>query len=184
MKKSLIALAVLAMAASVQAAYFSWQTYTEDVSFNGGQAYLVLVTDAENFAVADDLTITGGTIMDHAGIINGTAEGSFSDTTTFENGQTYKFAILVTDEGTGADLPTSGMFSVDTNGETGTTSGFYEMTWNTNTGGSIYASDDYAGVPLDTPVGGGSGPDPIPEPTSVALLAPGLAAFGLKRKVA
>ena len=60
MKKLMIMLAAVAMAAGVQAAALSWTTwaFTNDGSadsdwITGGQAYLVMVTDSANFAVSD-----------------------------------------------------------------------------------------------------------------------------------
>ena len=178
MKKTLIALVAFAMAIGVHAATLNWQTYTEDLDYNGGQAYLVLVENASTFAVADDLTITGGSVIDNASIADGTAAGSYNaPATQFTDGTKYLFAIVVTSDGTGATLPSSGTYSLDRNGDNSTGSGFYEMTWNGNTGGGIAADPDFVGVPLTTPVA-------VPEPTSVALIALGLAALGMKRKVA
>ena len=175
----MIAVAAVAMSFAANAAALSWQTwaYINDGSadtdwITGGQAYLVQVTDAATFAVADDLSVTGGTIVDSAAFAEGVADG-FWNTDTLENGTTYKFAIITTTDGAGSTVPTSGTYGVDDNGGS-----FYSVTWDGSTGGGFAPDDTYGGASMSTSVAGSS----VPEPTSGLLLLLGMAGLALRRK--
>ena len=177
MKKLMIMLAAVAMAAGVQAAALSWTTWgfindgsAESDWINGGMAYLVQVTDAENFAVSDSLGITGGTIVDNAAFSFGTVSGGWNDTASLVDGNKYLFAVIATSDGTSATLPTTGFYGVDDNG-----TAFYEVTWNASTGGSFSADElTFGGVSMSTAV--------VPEPTSGLLMLVGLAGLALRRR--
>ena len=178
----MIAVAAVAMSFAANAAALSWQTwaYINDGSadtdwITGGQAYLVQVTDAATFAVANDLTVTGGTIVDSKAFEDGTVNG-FWNTDSLEAGTTYKFAIITTSDGAGSTVPTSGTYGIDDNG-----GALYSLTWDASTGGSIFPDDTYAGASMSTAVGGGQ---PVPEPTSGLLLLLGMAGLALRRKQA
>ena len=181
MKKIMIALCTVAFAAAAQAAQLNWYTwgYLNDGSadtdyLTGGQAYLIQVTDAANFAVADDLTITGGSIVDSIGFSAGEAAGGWS-TESLAGGQTYLFAIVGTSDGVaGNKMPTSGYYGVDLNGGNDTASGFYEVVWNASTGGDALSSESFAGLGINTAV--------VPEPTSGLLLLLGMAGLALRRR--
>ena len=194
MKKLMIAAAIICAAAFANAAALNWTTWgysldggtTGDEVWEGntGAAYLVMVTDAANFAVGNDLSITGGTIIDST--VNdgyGTFSHAYNDTTAmFTDGQKYMFAIIATTAGqAGTTVPTTGFYGVDLNGGNGT--GYYEMTWNASTGGGIEAfggteaqewADAYYGVSMATQV--------VPEPTSGLLLLLGVGALALRRR--
>ena len=181
MKKLMIMLAAVAMAAGVQAAALSWTTwaFTNDGSadsdwITGGQAYLVMVTDSANFAVSDSLAVTGGSIVDSIAFDAGTASGGWNDTADLVAGNKYLFAVIATTDGSGLAVPTSGSYGVDANGDNGTA--FYEVTWDASTGGSFIAADSFAGASMTTAV--------VPAPTSGLLLLLGVGALALKRRSA
>ena len=178
MKKIMIAAVIVCAAAMSQAAALNWASYAyhndgaADADwFTGGQGYLVLVTDAVKFAVADDLTITGGTLLTgegsrsayDGGYVFGAIDGSAFGA---EDGVKYTFAILATDKGTSSALPTDGLYGYD---------GFYEVTWNKDTGASWDPSEDHMAA-VTTAV------QSVPEPTSGLLLLLGVAGLALKRK--
>ena len=186
MKKVLVFAGIFAIAAAVQAATLSWAAYgalndgsADEDWFSGGQAYLVMVTDTANFDVssgASGLEITGGQVVDSGNIVDGAVTHYIdkADVTsmTLTDGSAYTFAILFTSDGvSGTTLPTTGMWGLNDN-----EGAFYTGTWNDNTGMTLQFNENtYAEV---------NNPVAVPEPTSVALLALGLAALGLKRKVA
>ena len=193
MKKLMMAAAIVCAAAMSQAAALSWGTWGYSLSQgttgeevwegNTGAAYLVMVTDAAKFAVGNDLTITGGTVVDS---IANDGTGSFGGmwNTTLSDGEKYLFAIVATTAGAaGTTMPTTGFFGVDRNGGNNTASGFYEATWSADTGAAFMPfegtealewGDAYYGVSMSTAV--------VPEPTSGLLLLLGMAGLALKRK--
>ena len=176
MKKLIIAVAAVAMAVAANAAALSWTTWAHinDGSadsdwITGGQAYLVMVTDAASFAVADDLSITGGSIVDSTAFADGTANGVWNDTDSLVAGNVYKFAIIATTDGAGTSVPTKGTYGIDDN-----SGALYSVTWDASTGASFFPDDSYAGASMSTSV--------APEPTSGLLLLLGMAGLALKRK--
>ena len=167
----MIAVAIICAAAFAQAAALQWQTWgyinegaEESDWITGGQAYLVMITDASNFSVADDLTVTGGSIVDSHAFDGGTAAGAWNVTDQLTDGQSYKFAMILTSAGEGIDVPTSGFYGVD--------NGPYEITWNAATGADF--TPEHEGIGINTAV--------VPEPTSGLLLLLGMAGLALKRR--
>ena len=188
MKKLLVALGAFAFALSTQAAQLNWSSaaFINDGSadsdwISGGQAYLVMVTDTDNFAVGDDLSVTGGTIVDSAAIQEGMVYGTWN-TDTLTGGQSYNFAVISTTDGTsGSSMPTTGTYSVDKNG--GNAGSFYTVTWNADTGATINPDwTSFEGTAMTTPVSGTTPGPIVPEPTTYALVGLAAAALALRKR--
>ena len=179
MKKLMIAAAIVCAAVMSQAAALAWSSVAVDKEgneFTGGQAYLIMVTDAANFAVGNDLKITGGNIVSSVGIVESMAGGDWS-TESLTGGETYNFAVLLTTAGeAGSTMPTTGFFGVDKNGANATP--FYQVTWDASTGGSISPNWDDPSYGYYTYMSTAV----VPEPTSGLLLLLGVAGLALKRK--
>ena len=181
MKKLMIALSAMALATATNAAALSWTAYgalndggNDSDWYSGGQAYLILVSDASSFAVASDLSITGGSVVQSADVNGGTAD-SYIDGgeigSGLVDGETYKFAVLFTTDGvSGTTMPTTGLYGINDN-----EGSLYSVTWNKDTGGSLANEGIYAAV--TSSVSGAA-----PEPTSGLLLLLGMAGLALKRK--
>ena len=173
MKKSLVILAIVAMAGLSQAAAVKWQA-TGNSEVNGLTAYLVL---------NDDLPTTITSISD----ITGKAADS---ATISKSGRAYltpekKLSLDASEHAPGSTVGYS-IFVVS--GDKYYNIGSATATvYNDLSTPPESANSDGAVANTEIPAIGGTGwmtPGPIPEPTTVALLALGLAAFGLKRKVA
>ena len=180
MKKLMIAAAIFCAAAMSQAAALNWSTwgYTGDNPdeglLDGSSAYLVMVTDAATFAVADDLSITGGVIVDTAKFSEGVIGATWN--TDLADGN-YLFAIIGTTAGDGMPVPTKGLYGIDYNGANETESGFYEIAFSSATGADLfYNEESFGGLAANTAV--------VPEPTSGLLLLLGMAGLALRRKQA
>ena len=181
MKKVMILIFALMMVVSVKAAQVSWSGYgyinNDPVNgyVDGGQAYLLLVTDPGTFAVTDvgnTLQVTGATIVDSSGIFAGAANGFLNNAQSapanLANGVNYNFAVVFTTAGTaGLTLPTTGDYAVSPYG-------LMDAPFNTNSGGNWSMPGDDLNV--DLPI------SEVPEPASMALFGLGVGVLALRRR--
>ena len=182
MKKLIIAAGALCAAVVVQAAQVNWSAWgysgdpADDASwYDGGQAYLVLITDTSNFSVGtggDGLVVTGGSIVDSADIVGGSTAGAWQDA-TLTAGQNYYFSVIMTTEGeAGTTLPTSGLYGYVAFADATQ----LDEAFSADTGGTWGMNDTF---------NDGNGIDvsnPIPEPTSGLLMLLGMAGLALRRR--
>ncbi|MBP5543527.1 MAG: PEP-CTERM sorting domain-containing protein [Kiritimatiellae bacterium] len=173
MKKILLIAAVAAVASLAQSATVKWLV-NGNANTIGQTVYLVLNSDIPSeVKELSDLTgkaFASGTIAKNGRQTNAAGEAT-SD--KFTAGQTYTYTIFFVDSSTTPNkYLNGGTGSVTAYGPTDT---MVDATASTPT----YVADHSTWTSVT-----GGGQDPIPEPTTVALLALGLAAVGLKRKVA
>ena len=189
MKKLLIAACAVAFAAISQAANLNWTAYgalndggADEDWYSGGQAYLILVTDAGEFSIDSSLNITGGSFVQSGAIEGGTAanfiDGGDVIAGGLVSGTQYSFAVLFTTDGTtGSTMPTTGLYGLNDND-----GALYTITWNNDTGASFENTETFAAVVNEVAGAPGPGPSPIPEPTSGLLMLVGLAGLALRRR--
>ena len=195
MKKILSFLAVALVAAASQAATVQWQSGTMYVAKDdtGAWADATSANRAKGSVTAVYLIVDQSTYNSYAG----KAEDIYKDWSTLEGKATRKSDAITSNNGGTANWTDS----TEVTKADGTIYALALYTYTHATYGDFYiaasgsASVNDAGdisgsnKGLASNVGSwtvvpSSTPDPIPEPTTVALLALGLAAVGLKRKVA
>ena len=174
MKKILLIAAVAAVASLAQSATVKWMVNGTSAS-DGQTVYLVLTSEIPS-EVKELSDITGKAFANGTIASMGRGKYGVSGTATsdkFTAGQTYEYTIFFVDSST---TPNKYL-----NGGTGSVSAYGETD---NPVDATTATSTYVADRANWTAVTGGGQDPIPEPTTVALLALGLAAVGLKRKVA
>lgn len=185
MKKILVATLVLSMAMLTQGATLKWSANNikyEGAAVSGGIAYLLATAQAGNvnYSLYTAETLKSEILSNSfdgskavASKATGTAgQISYSGIGNFNEGDSLSAIFVVFD---GATIETSTKFMIS--------GGPLTANWSSATGEQGVAFGNMstgANVSADGWVSMGS----VPEPTTIALLALGLAAVGLKRKVA
>ncbi len=168
MKKLLIVATALVLAGLTQAATVQWQVTGSSAS-SGQTAYLVLTSKipSEITSLSDitNAAFDSGKIAKSGRDYFVTGQKTLDDKDVGA-GQTVGYTIFFVDESSNSYL----------NGGTGSVTGYGA------TDPQVVATP--AASTYTAPGGAGWTPIAVPEPTTVALLALGLAALGLKRKVA
>ena len=168
MKKTIIAVAAIAIAAVANAASFKWTAgniYGSDGStkFTGTAAIMAYTTDASSAVKVVDAFVVAGTLKSDA---QGTATGFTYDWTGAVVGTDYNFYLVFEDGGKTFDSHASTPSVVKT-----------AAAQSTSTPSVIFGS-------LATATQSSSNWQSVPEPTTGLLILLGMAGLALKRKVA
>ena len=191
MKKSIAFIAVALVAGVTQAATIKWTANNikmDGTAVSGGIAYLVMASGSSGPGTTGYTAYTAASLA--TAIKSGSIAGAVAETKTGNSGQINKAGIGDFGNGGTSNPDNIKVFFVVFDGDSIATSTKYTIvgadnpftrTFESSTGeqttGFGNVSTGGAGYTMDTWT-------PVPEPTSIALLAIGLAALGLKRKVA
>ena len=183
MKKLMVALAAVAMAAGVQAATVNWGGATANSAFDAGiaagsTAYLIFSSAAFSPAAATSINPTAGT-TDNGGTVVSTYTTTAADTANWGFGSTYAsddlskingyYGVMMIDAAGDANKA-SWMYVGQISGATATSSGF-TVQFNDD-----WATNDYLSM------NGYNATVAVPEPTSGLLLILGMAGLALRRR--
>ena len=188
MKKLMIMLAAVAMAASVQAASVSWSSVTmynaEGAKVKASTTMFVYLLDQTAYNSLTDIWATYGDDVKNGGTtaanVGGTKSSSLNSKASVSapNGtavaNTTYYAAVITIYGTGDDMKYYAEKASVTTGDDGNAT--YQF------GAGALDTAAAAATAWQSAVTPGPGPEPVPEPTSGLLVLLGVAGLALRRR--
>jgi len=184
MKKLMVALAAVAMAAVVQAATVNWGGATSNAAGDAGiaagsTAYLIFSATAFSPAAATSINPTAGT-TDNGGTVVSTYTTTADDTANWAFGSTYSSDDLAKINGY------YGIMLVDAAGDANKASWMYvgQISGATATSSGLKAdfNSDWSDASAHLSMNGYNATVAVPEPTSGLLLILGMAGLALRRR--